>query len=277
MSYPFSFRLCLHLPLSRTILSRAYLTAANFLKKIDPLDVSLMFYLEIDQLIDLIERPLFRHLQLRLLECEDDPHCEGSGLMLFFTLKRILMLLPQSTSYTILQERLSPVARYRQSAVFNKAPKPIERGSETDVFLKQIVKARRLHVWAKWRMIRAESLEEESCRIITDEQRFNAQQQRREWVGYADEEEELATKQTIKDRMLGNTSERAELVGVYERLDDIEKSKSVQYQEVEEAFNECDACLTESHGAKDVSKEHLERESSSDVEATPQWREFWNR
>lgn len=36
----------------------AFLTASNFLQKIDPLDISLMFYLEIDQLIDLIERPL---------------------------------------------------------------------------------------------------------------------------------------------------------------------------------------------------------------------------
>ena len=49
----------------------AFLTASTFLQKIDPLDVSLMFYLEIDQLIDLIERPLFRHLHLRMLECED--------------------------------------------------------------------------------------------------------------------------------------------------------------------------------------------------------------
>ncbi|KAL7537668.1 hypothetical protein ACHAXR_007987, partial [Thalassiosira sp. AJA248-18] len=113
----------------------AFLTASTFLQKIDPLDVSLMFYLEIDQLIDLIERPLFRHLHLRMLECEDDPYHEGSGAMLFRTLKSIMMLLPQSTSYMILKERLTSMARYRQSAVaLSGLSKHIDPGSETDIF-----------------------------------------------------------------------------------------------------------------------------------------------
>jgi hypothetical protein len=256
---------------------RAYLTAATFLKKIDPLDVSLMFYLEIDQLIDLLERPLFRHLQLRLLECEDDPYCEGSGAMLFLTLKRLMMLLPQSTSYTILRERLS-VARYRQSAAVspNKKPNRIQVGSETDVFVKQIVKCRRLHVWAKWRMIRSESLEEEPCRIVTNEQKFKAQQQRREWLGYADEEEELATKQKMKDNLLGK-SERAELVGVYERLDEkIEASKGVTCEDFQEGNDECEACASElPPNDIDATKKQMKRRGSSDNELKPEWREFW--
>ncbi|KAL3786223.1 hypothetical protein HJC23_002474 [Cyclotella cryptica] len=177
--------------LSLSLWGGAFLTASTFLKKIDPLDVSLMFYLEIDQLIDLIERPIFRHLHLRLLECEDDPYNEGSGAMLFLTLKRVLMLLPQSTSYMILQERLLSVARYRQSAVaLNAVSKHVEIGSVTDIFVKRVLTARKIHVWAKWRMIRAESLQEVPCRIVTDEQKFNTQQQRREWLGYANEEDE---------------------------------------------------------------------------------------
>jgi hypothetical protein len=233
-----------------------------------------MFYLEIDQLIDLIERPIFRHLQLRLLECEDDPYCEGSGAMLFLTLKRIMMLLPQSTSYMILQERLSSVARYRQSAVsLNKARSPVKVGSETDVFVKQIVKARRLHVWAKWRMIRAESLEEESCGAVTDEQKFNAAQQRRDWLGYKNEDDERETKQKIKERMLN--SGRAELVGVYEGLDEIEASRGMHRDEDEEADEECEVCIGDSQTNASVSKKQYERKSSSNDETPPQWREFW--
>ena len=234
-----------------------------------------MFYLEIDQLIDLIERPIFRHLQLRLLECEDNPHCEGSGFFLFLTLKRIMMLLPQSTSYTILQERLSSVARYRQSAVStNRTPIEVQAGSQTDTFVKQIVKARKLHVWAKWRMIRAESLEEEPCRIVTDEQKFNAQQQRREWLGYANEEEELASKQKIKDDMLGNSSDRAELVGVYERLDEIETSKVTKQNEEQRPNKEHKASDREAN-PNEVSSKTFNRENSNSNETKQEWREFW--
>jgi hypothetical protein len=228
-----------------------------------------MFYLEIDQLIDLIERPIFRHLQLRLLECEDDPFCEGSGAMLFLTLKRVLMLLPQSTSYTILQERLSSVARYRQSAVsINKSPPQIKAGSETDVFVKQIAKARRLHVWAKWRMIRAESLEEEPCRIVTVVQKFNAQQQRREWLGYKDEEDEKLTHQKIKESMLGNSPKRAELVGVYEGLDEVQASKG-KTGEVKDVGEDCEVCLG------DAETQKFQRKGSNDNESLPQWKDFW--
>lgn len=229
-----------------------------------------MFYLEIDQLIDLIERPIFRHLHLRLLECEDDPYNEGSGAMLFLTLKRVMMLLPQSTSYMILQERLLSVARYRQSAMaLNAVSKHVEIGSETDVFVKRVLIARRIHVWAKWRMIRAESLQEEPCRIVTDEQKFNAQQQRREWLGYADEEDEKAARQKIKNNQLGTATEKAELVGVYEGLDEIERTPAAKYDDNEE----CEACV-QARSSKEVPNQ-FHRKSSSDIETKTQWREFW--
>lgn len=220
-----------------------------------------MFYLEIDQLIDLIERPIFRHLQLRLLDYEDDPYCEGSGAMLFLVLKRILMLLPQSTSYMILQERLSSVARYRKSAVsLNKSFNQAEVDSHTHEFVKQIVKARRLHVWAKWRMIRAESLEEEPCRIVTDEQKFYAKQQRREWLGYASEEEEKATKRKMKESMMGNLSERVELVGVYERLEDVQQTDK--------------DCECASRGANMEFKQESSPDPS-EQKTPPEWKAFW--
>ena len=215
----------------------AFLTASNFLQKIDPLDVSLMFYLELDQLIDLIERPLFRHLHLRMLECEDDPYSEGSGAMLFRTLKSILMLLPQSSSYMILKERLLSVARFRQSAVaLSGSATNIARGSMTDVLVKRVARIRKLHCDAKWRNIRAESLEE-PCRLISDDQKLSAAQQRREWLGYADEDEEFNEREKIKHKLLGDSSGRAEILGVYEELHDIESPQLTQYVDEDNAID----------------------------------------
>jgi hypothetical protein len=46
--------------LSLCLWAGAYRTASLFLNQIDPLDIHLMFLLEIDRLIELLERPLFR-------------------------------------------------------------------------------------------------------------------------------------------------------------------------------------------------------------------------
>lgn len=61
----------------------AYRTAAAFLSNIVALDVNLMFLLELDKLVELLERPLFRHLHVRMLERNEDPTAEGSGSNLF--------------------------------------------------------------------------------------------------------------------------------------------------------------------------------------------------
>ena len=237
----------------------AFLTASSFLQKIDPLDISLMFYLELDRLIDLIERPIFRHLHLRLLECEDDPYQEGSGAMLFRTLKSILMVLPQSTSYMILKERLSSTARFRQSAVALRGlSKHVEKGSKTDIFVKRLVKTRKLHCDAKWRNIRAESLEDPS-RLISEKQKLRAAQQRREWLGYADEEDEIATKEKMKKEMLREGTVKAEMVGVYEGLEEMQ-SQSLQMGRKGEDDNNCETCIDAEAGEED---------------RKGQWREYW--
>ncbi|KAL7562320.1 hypothetical protein ACA910_014534, partial [Epithemia clementina (nom. ined.)] len=117
--------------------SGAFRTASLFLHDMNPLDVNLMFLLEIDRLVELLERPLFRHLNVRMLEHDhhhsqhnlyhnhhlhpldhphhDDDDNEGSGTMLFRALKSLLMILPQSTSYRVLAARLNSIARFRQS------------------------------------------------------------------------------------------------------------------------------------------------------------------
>jgi hypothetical protein len=247
----------------------AFVTASTFLQAVDPLDISLMFFLELDQLIDLIERPLFRHLHLHMLECEDDPYQEGSGAMLFRTLKSIMMILPQSTSYSILKERLTSMARYRQSAVALRGlSKHITPGSETGVFVGRIVSVRRLHCDAKWRNIRAESLEEPS-RFVSTDQKLTAAQQRREWLGYADEEEELVMKEKFKQSMIGNTPSRAEMIGVYEKLS--EKMESTDLSNYNDTV-ECEQCVVSPSTTKGLIKQF---ERMSAAEEKPQWREYW--
>lgn len=247
----------------------AFVTASTFLQEIDPLDISLMFFLEIDQLVDLIERPLFRHVHLHMLECEDDPYQEGSGAMLFRTLKSIMMILPQSTSYSILKERLTCTARYRQSAVALRGlSKPVAPGSETDVFVSRIVSVRRLHCDAKWRNIRAESLEEPS-RVVSTDQKLTAAQQRREWLGYADEEEEMATKEKLKQNMIATAPSRAEMVGVYENLSEMEKADVSDYKN---DTDDCEQCAVSPSTTKGLIKQF---ERMSVAEEKPQWREYW--
>eukprot|EP00978_Attheya_sp_CCMP212_P004564 scaffold9972_cov44-Attheya_sp.AAC.3 len=177
----------------------AFRTASTFLHQIDPLDVNLMLYLQLDQLIELLERPLFRHLHLRMLEGDIDPSEEGSSAMLFLLLKSIAMLIPQSTSYNVLCSRLTTLARFRQSAItlegkrmlrnMKKAPK----GSDTEMFVTRMITIRAIHCEATWRTIRMESLEpveeaiEKSLQVLTT---VDEAKGRRDWLGYANEAEE---------------------------------------------------------------------------------------
>ncbi len=269
--------------LSFCLWSGAFLTASTFLQRIDPLDLSLMLFLEMDQLIDLVERPLFRHLHLRMLECEDNPNQEGSGAMLFRTLKSILMILPQSTSYMILKERLLSMARFRQSAVaLSGLYKSVDPASETAIFVRRIVTVRKLHCDAKWRNIRAESLEEPS-RTISEDQKLTAAQKRREWLGYVDEEDELRTKEKIKQNLLGETPKRAEMVGVYENLSEMESTQLTQFNEEKEdgkegkKEDECEQCITPTTKGLIRQFERMsgKEEENADDESNPQWREYW--
>ena len=249
----------------------AFLTASTFLQNINPLDVSLMFYLELDQLVDLIERPMFRHLHLHMLECDDDPQKQGSGYQLFRTLKSILMLLPQTTSYMILKERLTSMARYRQSAVaLSSLSRTVIPGSENDSFVQRIASVRKLHCDAKWRIIRADSLEE-PCRLISSDLKLTAAQQRREWLGYADEEEELASIIKMKNDMLSNTPRRAEMVGVYEQLDD----NTTQLPQYKDNPDENESTAATHTTTKGLIKQFEQMNAGEEEKVDRQWRNFW--
>jgi len=180
-------------------------TASLFLKRIDPLDISLVFLLELDKLVEMIERPLFRHLHVRMLETDKNPLAEGSGTMLFQVLKSILMLLPQSACYNILRDRLVSTSRFRQSVIVNDSHDDEQNLSkETEVFVFRVLSVRRMQCRTVWETIRAESLESLPSRGKSSEAKdddFEIREEgasRREWLGYACVEEEKRGKAKYK-------------------------------------------------------------------------------
>jgi hypothetical protein len=183
--------------ISLCLWSGAYRTASTYLHQIDPLDLNLVFYLEVDQLVEYIERPLFRHLHIRMLDCDEDPAQEGSGAMLYRVLKSILMLLPQSSTYNILQQRLVSIARFRQQAVHLAGMSHVEiRGTSAEVFVHRILEVRKMHCDSKWRSIRSESLEPVSVLDYEDVD----PDVKRKWLGYEDEEEEKIAKGKLREK-----------------------------------------------------------------------------
>lgn len=172
----------------------AFRTASNYIHRINPLDLTIGFYIEMDQLVEFIERPLFRDLHLQMLECDENPGNEGSGAMLYRVLKSLLMLLPQSKSYNILKSRLLAVARFRQCAVNLQGMSSVDiRGTSAEVFVHRILEVRQLHCDEKWKGIRAESLEP-----FDNFDDVDVHEYRRSWLGYKNAKEEQEGREKIR-------------------------------------------------------------------------------
>jgi hypothetical protein len=254
----------------------AYRTASCFLQSIDPLDINLVFLLEVDQMAELLERPLFRHLHLRMFEADEDPHSEGSGAMLFRTLALILMIIPQSTCYRVLRDRLVTTSRFRQTALSRRVSgtlnhhghdKQKEEEDDDDgktwLFASRILQVRKLHCDVAWDTIRSESLETSS--IGTD---YDAQHEigshRRDWLGFANKDEEAASKVKFQEerRNLLKGSAKIEELGdgirQYDQLQDMMHSQSMDTNhnnsyEVSETRSTSEPTLSHEHDAKSAS------------------------
>ncbi|KZT71480.1 ARM repeat-containing protein [Daedalea quercina L-15889] len=90
---------------SLCLLAQAYEHASNLLYIFADLEITVPLLVQIDKLVQLIESPVFTctsHLRLQLLEPEKYPH-------LFKCLYGLLMLLPQSSAFVSLRNRLSAV------------------------------------------------------------------------------------------------------------------------------------------------------------------------
>ncbi|KAK4036408.1 VAC14 protein [Daphnia magna] len=91
------------------LLTQNYLQASNLIRHFGNLEVTVDFLTEIDQLVQLIESPIFAYLRIELLE----PDKNGP---IVHTLYGLLMLLPQSEAFHTLRRRLECVAHLRPLA-----------------------------------------------------------------------------------------------------------------------------------------------------------------
>jgi hypothetical protein len=242
----------------------AYRTVSMVLNSIDPLDINLIFLVEIDKLIEMLERPLFRQLHVRMLESDKDPSAEGSGTMLFRALKSLLMIVPQSTCYRILRDRLTSTAKFRQSALVVAAEKPPPQqsssstSSHTETFVDRVLTVRELHCDAIWGSIRSESLETAPEKDNLDH--IDADEGRRGWLGYSSKEEEAAAKQQMAEQNLRAGPTVEEIKEGYDDLDSLPRTKVKEYKVPGE----------------DISTSKVKGDSDKEQSGSnEEWKEFW--
>ncbi|CAL1700422.1 unnamed protein product [Somion occarium] len=106
---------------SLCLLAQAYEHASNLLYILADLEVTVPLLVQVDKLVQLIESPVFTYLRLQLLEPEKYPH-------LFKCLYGLLMLLPQSSAFISLRNRLSAV---NSAGFLHIAPKSVSNISAT--------------------------------------------------------------------------------------------------------------------------------------------------
>lgn len=94
--------------LSLCLLTSNYELAFSIIKDLAELEVSFQLLTQLDILIQLLESHIFLKLRLQLLEPEKYPY-------LYKTLYGILMILPQSSTYNVLRNRLSSLTLFTQS------------------------------------------------------------------------------------------------------------------------------------------------------------------
>ncbi|KAJ5138347.1 uncharacterized protein N7515_003195 [Penicillium bovifimosum] len=88
---------------SLCLLAQAYEQAYNLLQIFAELEMTVNMLIQIDKLVQLLESPVFTHLRLQLLEPEKYP-------FLYKCLYGVLMLLPQSSAFAALKNRLNSVS-----------------------------------------------------------------------------------------------------------------------------------------------------------------------
>lgn len=84
------------------LLTQSYEHAYNVLRIFADLEISLSMLLQLDKLVQMIESPIFTSMRLQLLEPEQNP-------FLLKCLYGVLMLLPQSSAFATLRNRLHSI------------------------------------------------------------------------------------------------------------------------------------------------------------------------
>ena len=173
-----------------------------------------------------------------MLEGDDDPQAEGSGAMLFLTLKSLLMVLPQTTCYNVLRDRLVTVSKFRQSAIRVSAVEQTKRpDGSTDMFVGRVMEVRRLHCDARWQSIRSESLETPAPQ--RRDEKFEPGVDRRAWLGYETKEQEDIAKRRFADekQRLKSGVRIEEIRNDYHDFTEMEGREVKTFRETEEPSN----------------------------------------
>ncbi|KAI8354946.1 vacuolar protein 14 C-terminal Fig4p binding-domain-containing protein [Mortierella sp. GBAus27b] len=111
-----TFALCL--------MAQYYEHAVALLQSFAEFEITVNLLIQVDKLVQLIESPVFTYLRLQLLEPERYPH-------LFKCLYGLLMLLPQSTAFATLRNRLTSVSSMGFIHLVPKAPNVGTQGTIT--------------------------------------------------------------------------------------------------------------------------------------------------
>ncbi|KAK6536317.1 hypothetical protein TWF281_000556 [Arthrobotrys megalospora] len=85
------------------LLAQAYEQASNLLAIFGELELSVSLLIQLDKLVQLLESPVFTYLRMQLLEPEKYP-------FLYKCLYGLLMLMPQSSAFAALKNRLNSVS-----------------------------------------------------------------------------------------------------------------------------------------------------------------------
>jgi hypothetical protein len=191
-----------------------------------------------------------------MLENDPIPLAEGSGTMLFQTLKSMLMLIPQSTCYNVLCDRLVSTSRFRQSVIGIQSNDTGDNmAHETEMFVDRVLEVRAVHCDAMWETIRAESLEtvkaeSKSEFLDGDDEPREAGTDRREWLGYSSQEEERIAQARFRE----------------------EKRRRMQagisIEEIRHNYNDLDSLTADGETAKTL----LPNE-----EPDASWKEYWSQ
>ncbi|KAF7912428.1 uncharacterized protein EAF01_001449 [Botrytis porri] len=114
---------------SLCLLGQAYEQAYNLLQIFAELEMTVNMLIQIDKLVQLLESPVFTYLRLQLLEPEKHPH-------LYKCLYGLLMLLPQSSAFAALKNRLNSVSAigYLHIAPRAYVPSSSRNNSVVDAF-----------------------------------------------------------------------------------------------------------------------------------------------
>ncbi|KAH8592245.1 vacuolar protein 14 C-terminal Fig4p binding-domain-containing protein [Bisporella sp. PMI_857] len=109
---------------SLCLLAQAYEQAYHLLQIFAELEMTVNMLIQIDKLVQLLESPVFTYLRLQLLEPERYPH-------LYKCLYGLLMLLPQSSAFAALKNRLNSVSAIGYLHIAPRTYVPPSRNNST--------------------------------------------------------------------------------------------------------------------------------------------------